>query len=249
MKKIIIIVSILISVSYLSYSQETVLYKDLVELKSGMKFYGSLLEYNVGGQLRLKLANGSTLIFADSTVRQIEIYNPKVKKTEDYSLKNNVFFNYITTKIIGSGSNLSGLVKSGLGLEYALEYRFNNYASLGMGTGIETYNYGFEELFVPLYIDFISILKEQMVSPFIRFQGGYSMLIAKSDNVIDAAGGAMINPAIGLKFQGNYNLNYTFDINFKYQDAKFTYRSTWGNQIFNRDVSLMRLMFRFGLMF
>jgi hypothetical protein len=249
MKKKIIILSILISICYLSYSQIAPLYKDLIELKSGMKFYGSLLEYNDGGQVKLKLANGSILIFEDSTVSQIEIYNPKVKRTEEYSLKNNVFYSYLNVKIIGAGTNLDELVKSGLGLEYSLGYRFNNYASMGLGTGVESYNYGFEEYFIPLYVDFISILKEQIVSPFIHIQGGYSMLIAKSDNVIDAAGGIMFNPAIGLKFQGNYNLNYTFDINFKYQDAQFTYRNTWGNQIYNRDVSLMRLMFRFGLMF
>jgi hypothetical protein len=214
-----------------------------------MKFYGSLLEYNVGGKLRLKLANGNILIFDDTTVSQIEIYSPRVKSPKEYSLKNNVFFHYLTMKLIGTGSDLSGLLKSGLGMEYAIGYRFSNYVSLGLGLGVESYNYGYGEFFFPFYVDFISIRKEQIVSPFIRIQGGYSMIKATANNVIDAAGGVMFNPAIGLKFQGSYNLNYTFDINFKFQDAKFTYRSTWGNQIFNRDVSLMRLMFRFGLMF
>lgn len=249
MKKIIFIVFFVLNNILLIYSQPTTSYKDMIQLKNGSTLYGSLLEYNIGGQVKLQLLNGSILTFEENIIDRIEIFNPKSKKTEEYNLKNNVFYSYLNVKIIGAGSNLDELVESGLGLDAAIGYRFNNYASLGIGSGVESYNYGFGELIVPLYIDYITIFRKQNVSPFFRIQSGYSLVYTGSDNVIDAAGGAMLNPAFGLKFQGNYNLNYTFDINFKYQNAKFTYRSTWGNQIFNRDVSLMRLMFRFGLMF
>ena len=98
-------------------------------------------------------------------------------------------------------------------------------------------------------MDFTSFFKKSPVSPFFRLQGGYSMLYTNSDNVIDKSGGIMMNPAFGLKIQGAYGINYTFDINFKYQEAKFTYRGQWGNQIFNREVKFQRLLFRFGMFF
>lgn len=241
--------SICIFFAFSLLSQSETSYKDLIVLKNGSKLYGSLIEYKVGGDLKLRLENGSILTFNDESVSKVEIYNSSSKFKRDYAFESNTFYNVFGIKII-PGSNIdTGSPRLGMGLEYGLVFRFNNYASLGGGVAAEYYNYGFNEFFFPVYMDFMSFLKKSPVSPFLRLQAGYGLLHTNSDNIIDKAGGLMLNPAFGFKLQGSYGINYTLDVNFKYQDAKFTYRGQWGNQIFNRDVSFQRLLLRFGIIF
>ena len=50
------------------YSQNRDTYNDLIELKNGSKLYGSIIDYRVGGQVQIKLENGSILTFNDDVV-------------------------------------------------------------------------------------------------------------------------------------------------------------------------------------
>lgn len=231
------------------FSQNEMHYKDLIILKNGSKLYGSIIDYKIGGELKLKLENGSILTFSEEVVTKIEIYSQEQKSKREYTLKPNTFYNSFGIKLIPGSNIYSDNPRLGMGLDYSFGYRVNDYASLGCGAGAEYFNYGFNEFFFPFFMDFFSFLRKSPISPFFRFQGGYGLLFTNSDNIIDKAGGLMINPAFGFKFQGSYDINYTLDINFKYQEAKFTYRGQWGNQIYNRDVTFQRLLLRFGIIF
>ena len=248
MKSILLVITC-IFFTFNLFSQNEPSYKDLIILKNGSKLFGSIIEYKVGGEVKLMLENGSIVAFNDEAISKIDIYSPTSRSKREYTFESKIFYNLFGIKIIPGSNIYSDNPRLGMGLEYTFGYRFNNFASLGGGMGAEYFNYGFNEFFFPVYMDFMTFLRKSPVSPFLRFQIGYGLLHTNSESIIDKAGGLMLNPAFGFKFQGGYGINYTLDINFKYQDAKFTYRGQWGNQIFNRDVSFQRLLLRFGIIF
>jgi hypothetical protein len=60
----------------------------------------------------------------------------------------------------------------------------------------------------------------------------------------------MINPALGIRFTGDSDVNYTFDLNFKYQKANFVVNSSnWRFQISYIDIIFRRFSIRFGVLF
>jgi hypothetical protein len=248
MKRIITAIFFVL-IAFTLYSQNRDTYNDLIVLKNGSKLYGSIIDYRVGGQVQIKLENGSILTFNDDVVTKIEIAGKNTKAEREYQFSTSTIYHNFGIKIIPGNDVISDEPRYGTGLEYNIGYRFSNLALLGGGIAAEYFNYGFNEFFFPVYMDFTSFFRKSPVSPFFRLQGGYSMLYTNSDNVIDKTGGIMINPALGIKFQGNYGINYTLDVNFKYQQAKFTYLGTWGNQVFNREVNFQRLLLRFGMLF
>ncbi|MBK7095443.1 MAG: hypothetical protein IPH57_10490 [Saprospiraceae bacterium] len=247
--KIFLSATLFVLYAVVLFSQNEPSYKDMIILKNGSKLYGSIIDYRVGGEVKLRLENGSLLTFTDDVVSKIEIYSPTSKNTRPFNIESNTIYHAFGIKLIPGSNIYSDNPRLGMGLEYSLGYRFNNYASLGGGAGAEYFNYGFNEFFFPVFMDYMTFLRKSPISPFLRLQAGYGLLHTNSDNIIDKAGGLMFNPAFGFKFQGGYGINFTLDINFKYQEAKFTYRGQWGNQIYNRDVTFQRLLLRFGIIF
>lgn len=232
------------------YAQTESEYRDLVVLKNGSKLYGSLIDYKPGEALVLKLKNGSVLSFNDDYITKVEVYSGTVKSKTEYSFNTGAIYHSLGLKSIPGGSRYQEYPSLGLGFQYSIGYSFSNLFFLGAGLGVDHYNYGFDEVFFPVFIDFSSYFRKKPVSPFIRFQGGYSMIYSKNENLIDKAGGLMMNPAIGLKFQGKYGINYLFDIGLKYQDAKFTFfdQWRWGGTV-NRELTFLRTTLRFGILF
>lgn len=250
MKKIFTILTIVLFTLQLN-AQNKELYKDKVSLVNGSILYGQILNYKIGDKVELKLLNGSILNFEDTFVKKIEIYSPgSNKEKKEYNFKSNTIYSYFGFKIMpGNYENLN-VPKSGIGIDYSLGYRTNEYVSIGVGVSVETYNYGFGEFLIPIYLDYISFLKKKNISPFLRLQAGYGFVYSTGDNVIDSNGGLMVNPAIGIRFTGNSDVNYSFDLNFKYQKANFVVNTTnWRSQISYIDIIFRRLSFRFGVLF
>ena len=255
MKQVIIFLLMIISIVQLN-AQKKEYYKDIVYLKNESKIYGQLLDYKIGEKVEIKLSNGQILTFPDNVVQKIVIYSPEIKEKKErflnYEFKDKVFYNNFGFKMIGGASSTGyrNIYRNGFGLEYNLGYRYNHYLSVGLGAAIENYNYGLEELFYPVYFDFMSFYSKSKISPFFRFQIGYGFVTTKKNINIDNDGGIMINPAFGIKYPASDKLNYMFDINFKYQKAYFVYRfNERSSQIAYRDVIFRRIAFRFSIMF
>jgi len=228
-------------------------YRDLVVLKNGSKIFGELIDYQVGQSVIVKLKNGSVLTFNEDFVTHVEVYTGKEKHKSEYSFKTSDVYHGLSISTMPGGSRYQDYPALGFGVQYSAVYSFSNLAILGAGLGIDYYDYGFDEIFFPFFLDFSSYMIKKPVSPFFRFQGGYSMIYSKNENLIDKTGGLMMNPAVGLKLQGKYGINYMFDIGFKFQDAKFTYRNNvgwwWPPGIVNREMRFIRTTLRFGILF
>lgn len=258
-KKIFILLFILISIS--SYSQNNEVYKDKIILKNGYVFVGMLIDYNPGQNVNLKLKNGNTITLNEDEVKNIIMYDENSsdndkkhkKKTKiEYSFKSNTFYNNIDLTIIPSSNTnrYNESINPGIGINYTLGYRYNNFVNIGLGTGLHNYYYGFDEVFIPFYFDYQSYLLKEKVAPYIRFQGGYSTLVSSDSELLDKSGGAFYTAALGFKFQKTKKLNFTMDFAFQSQHSQFVYFNYWTtSSTTTREVIFKKIVLRFGLLF
>jgi len=216
---------------------------DRIILKNGSIINGQLLDYNYGRTVKFQIENGGILSFPDSVVRKVET---NYKKTMKYKSKldEKGFYCYIGFKYLPGASEYYYKNSNGLGIDYTLGYKSNDNYAIGIGVSLENYNYGYDAFFVPVYLDFMSYSPHENVSPFIRFQSGYGFVHAPKDKATKSTGGLMLNPAFGLRFFGNY----TLDFNFKYQKATFETRIDNINKR-TKDIVFRRFSIRFGVIF
>jgi len=231
------------------HAQNNYKYRDKLILKNGNKIIGQLIDYKYGDKITIQLISGSTLIFPDSIIEKLETFSSKPEK--NYNFKPKGIYYYFGFNFIPNGGSEFSIPSSGLGVEFATGYRFNQYFSTGLGFGVETFNEGFGEFFFPVYIDFISFLKKSYVSPFIRLQAGYSFIKTTNEYISESNGGVLLNPAFGIRFSAKKSVDYTLDVNFKYQKANFVYHQTnrWNPITSYRDVIFRRFSLRFGILF
>lgn len=234
-----------------TYAQTEPEYKDLIILKNGSQIYGELIDYQAGESVVVKLKNGSVLSFGEDFVTRVEVYAGKEKHKTEYSFKTHEVYHGFNVNTMPGGNKYQDYPTLGFGMQYSAGYSFSNFAIVGAGLGIDYYDYGFDEIFFPFFIDFSAFIRKKPNSPFARFQLGYSTVYSKNENLIDKAGGFMMSPSFGLKFQGKYGINYLFDIGLKYQGAKFTFSDQWwwNSAVVNRDIKLIRTTLRFGILF
>ena len=132
MKQTIIFLLMLFSIVQLN-AQNKEYYKDVVYLKNESKIYGQLLDYKIGDKVQIKLSTGQILTFPDNVVQKIEIYSPEIENRNqrvlDYKFKDGVFYNNFGIKMISGVSSIENrsIFRNGLGIEYSMGYRYNNY--------------------------------------------------------------------------------------------------------------------------
>ena len=71
--KIFLSATLFVLYAVVLFSQNEPGYKDMIILKNGSKLYGSIIDYRVGGEVKLRLENGSLLTFTDNVVSKKEI--------------------------------------------------------------------------------------------------------------------------------------------------------------------------------
>lgn len=215
---------------------------DKVILKGGSIIYGQLIDYKYGESIKFKMEDGSIISFPDSVIQNVETnINHHILPNSKIDKKG--LFSYIGFKIL-PGKNNYYTSNNGLGIEYTLGYRKSDYFSLGLGLGVETYNYGYDEVIIPVFLDFMSYSNKGTINPFLRFQVGYGFIDVPKDKATSSNGGLMLDPAFGVRLWGNY----TFDFNFKYQKAYINDNSK-PNRNSSKDITFMRFSFRFGVIF
>ena len=253
MKQFLVLIFILVATVNL-FAQNTKGTKDMVILKDGSILYGKILDFEIGGNVELKLISGRVLTFSSNEIKKIELNsNEKEIPKANYTFKNEVFYNNFNLKLISGSSTANSNIsvfRFGIGMDYSFGYRYNDFLSIGLGTGIETYGYGLKEVFSPIYFEYIGFLKKSDVCPFVRLHGGYGFVTAAGDNVIDKSGGINYSAGFGIKYPAFESMSYVFDISFNYQKANFVYHTnSWSEQISYRDVIFRRISLKFGILF
>lgn len=248
-----IIISLILSISFLLQAQEQRIHYDVVYLKNGSEFRGELLEYQPD-YVKLKALGGRELTFQQKQIKKIvqEPIRSNWKERKPYEFKERGIYK----AVLGSANfgtfawNDDGA--NGLGFKGIVGYQWNRWIGAGIGIGIENYYLNQGETVYPIFAEIRGYLRKQNVSPYYSFSGGYSFTIKNEEaGITDASGGYLLHPALGIRFGGSANANFTVDAGLQFQKASFTraFNGWNGPETSEHRMLYQRLAIRLGMLF
>lgn len=246
---------------------------DRVTLISGTTFVGRLGGKKEKGEAVLSLDGGGTLVLLTSEIRKVErsvISAPKVSPRKAPEIKNEAAFRAEAEKLLPSETpyqfrekgwynasyfvGLNGWLEDdyqlGLGLHTVFGYQFNRWLGVGAGTGVDAYSFDRDEVLIPVFLEVRGYATSAKTAPFYSLNAGYGFAFKNEDQfVVDAEGGLMIHPAIGLRFGADPDVNVIFDIGYRFQWATYQRELEFSGIRERREINFRRVALRFGLLF
>ncbi|MEZ4992381.1 MAG: hypothetical protein R2824_18295 [Saprospiraceae bacterium] len=232
---------------------------DIVFLKDGSIFRGTVLEYHPDGSIRLQTKAG-VLDVNHTDIRKLvqEPLDPQFfaalrhqKKEKVYAFREHGFYFTTLFGLLPGGGEYRSEV--GMTLQASFGHKFSRYLGLGGGISLDGYpNSAGGENILPLFLEARGYLQKKNRSPYWSLAGGYGFpLRASSDNqeVRRFEGGLMLHPAVGYRLGADKGLNVVIDIGYKFQKALTEREFLSTGEILLRDVLYRRLCIRIGVAF
>lgn len=222
----------------------------VVYLKDGSQIEGYVTKWDYQTSLFMKTTGGSIFEFpADKIDKVVQRSLVNINSGPSYTF--NESGQYYSWRVQGIIGNDGARQKEtpGYGFSFLAGYRLNRFLGAGIGIGYDKFVNDTAEEVIPVFAEIsgFGIPKNTSVS--------YSLGIGYSfarDNVeagiVDAKGGLLIYPAVGLRF-GEGKLKYTIDLGYKFQKTQFTFRNVWeGSTLHEQRLTYKRLTLRFGIL-
>lgn len=226
--------------------------EDVVKLKNGSIIRGKLLEPEADSIIKIETEGRNVFVFGSSEVRNISkepipfLYKKSgyIFEMEVGMLSGRTFSNTWWPRQSRPVTNFTMQIVNG--------YQFNPYLSLGVGVGLDTYP---ESTITPLFLRAEGNFFKSRVTPIYILDTGYGFYSKLFNASIDGngtrfRGGAMINPALGIRVHlGKYS---SFFVSSGYRMQ--TYHSniamfgTPGDRMENK-ITYKRLSLRMGFSF
>ena len=220
----------------------------IIHLKSGTKVKGEVAEWKYGEYIIINMPWGSRMELPENQIKKIIQVGTNISNDVSYNFKEKGFYFSAKGQVItgNEGNRAKGVY--GFGLSVSGGHRIHRLLGIGGGIGFDKYIWDSAEELIPLFAEISGYLTPSHTSIFYNIQTGYSF--AQSDNdylLLDAKGGFMIYPSIGIRF-GKEVTKFTLDVGYKFQNAQFTYRDIWtATTRSEQDVLFKRLCIRFGI--
>ena len=240
MKKILVLVAAFI----LTISASGQKNRDKIQLKNGSMIYGQVVPLE-SGDIQIKSA-GNIWVFKNSEVETI-IYGYKKTKNVDEELElSKIEIHSEVGVLAGNGGNPQS---APFIFQTSVNYNVNKNLSLGLGSGIEYLN----ETYLPVFANIEYKLRNTKFSPYAFVQAGYVFSVDESrtqgDYIVpyyyyysssfyypgpwynsadmDAKGGLLINPGIGIRTMFSENFGMSFSFGYRYSGLKYTGESDY----------------------
>ena len=227
---------------------------DVIYLKDGSEFRGELLEYQPT-YIKIKALGGKKIVFERTEVEKIiqepiQIVSKGNKKS--YAFKEQGLYQAVFASFLPGTAAWNDDFAEGFGFRGVVGKQWNRWIGTGIGLGIENYYPTQGETVYPLFLELRGYLAAQNVAPYYTLAGGYSFTIKNEEaGIVDAKGGYLLHPAVGLRFGGSAKTNFTLDVGIQLQKATFTRGgNTWrGAETQEYQMLYKRLAIRLGMLF
>lgn len=236
-----------------------------IYLYDGSIYIGKIMEVVPNTSMRVQLGDSSSLNIQYANIKKIIQTDNIGKQRVDhpkYEFSEKGFYNVSYVSITG-GSGIEGMSNIGFGLSSSFGYMFNKYFGLGVGLGIDKfdavnlkdgyqyyYNY-IESPFTntyPLFIEARGYFYGDMNAYYYSFNAGYGFVNKNEDiSVLDAHGGMMYYPAIGIRFGGKKHFNFCMDFGVKFQKADFVVQNFFESGTDHYYLNYKRFILRLGI--
>ncbi len=232
----------------IAFAQKTK--SDVIYLKNGSIINGQIISALPAGQVKIKTKDNSLWVFESA---QIDSISKSVSGLKQLHSGN---FTIAEAGVLAGNSDnqyhapFSFMIISGR--------QFGNRFSVGAGTGVEF----FSETYLPVVADLRYYFNRQGVQPFLGIQGGYSFALDKPDEQfvyqtggmwpqpsgtpleLEAKGGLLLNPSLGISTSLNQNLALTFSAGYRIMRHQYCREDNY-----SIDVDYNRLSLKIGLLF
>lgn len=228
---------------------------DVIHLKNGSTFEGTIVEYQQGAALLLRLNAGAEIEFREEEISRIEQglvpdgaepEEPPPALAEPNTLREKGVFN--ATCFSALSGSAEGRFQLGLGLHNVTGYQFHRLFGLGLGFGVDTYSIEGGETLFPVFGEARGYLSGNAISPYYSGSLGYGFAFRNSDERINkASGGSFFRAALGLRLSAGDSANVLADIGYQHQEAFFERRTAFQNEIEEKRLMFNRIVIRVGL--
>lgn len=236
--------------------------KGYVCLKNGTVFKGKYIYSSTLDKVRV-ITGKTSRVFNVLDVEMISRSKPDGKLIYDdndsgFPLSTKKFFNLTEIGVlVGNPDNKKD---APFIFHSSLNYNFDKKFSAGFGLGVEFLN----ETYMPVTLNVMYRLKNSKISPFVMLQGGYEIPIdgsritynkvipqdflwnsywtGNSQEKLDAKGGFLFNPSIGLLLHLNSNVGLNMSVGYRYNRLNYS-----ADKDYKLDVDYNRLMFKLGI--
>ena len=264
MIKFILIILFISEFTFLVYGQKNEV-ASKVFLNDGSIYIGRILDVVTDKSIRLQLNDGIVISISYSNIKKIIQSDDAGKQRVEhraYEFREKGFYN-VNYASITSGSGIEGMSTIGFGLSSSFGYMFNKYFGLGLGIGIDKfdvmnlknsnsyyYNY-IESPFTntyPLFIEARGYFYGKMNAYYYSFNAGYGFVNTNEEfSILDAHGGMMYYPAIGIRFGGKKHFNFCIDFGVKFQKADFVVQNFFESGTDHYFINYKRFILRLGI--
>ena len=231
------IIIALVFFASIGYAQEPKLV-DAVILNDGSKIVGQLQNADSVNAVRiLTNFNGEMTISLSEIKRIYPGYTPDQEFVEEVG---DLDFSF-------EGAVLTNDEHLSPSMQIALHKYVTRYIAVGLGTGINIYNYTNEQMNFPLFVSARAFLSSNRTKPYFEVNAGYGFTSKNEEiGITDATGGIVFNPKFGIRI-GKDDIKVALFTGFKFQKSTYIYQG-WGGE-YNQKINHRRIEFGLGIHF
>ena len=241
-RSLMIALGVMVSMALNAQSLETV---DLIKTKAGSVWKGTITEITDDGYYLVQTLSGLELRLHESSILTVrQMWTNGLRPKKEYKFAESGIYH-----AIGFGMNASSFAP-GLGLTYAIGYRFKPVIGVGIGTGLQGYDIGWGKNVIPVFAEARGYFLRKKTSPYYAVRGGYGFGLRNQLNgITEASGGVMFNPEVGVRFGGGSEVSYFMGVGVLLQKASFTQNWEWEQGTNTENYTFRRLELKFGIVF
>lgn len=218
---------------------------DRVVTKGGSVWKGTITEITSDGYYVLETISGLNLRIHESAIKNIrQHWAGDAKYKRPYIFKETGFYQTVELSIVGNAN------AGGLSATYSAGHRFSRWLGVGGGVGITGFNLGLGKNVIPLFVEARGFFLQKKVSPYYAVRVGYGFALKNAtNNIIEAKGGYLFNPQVGVRFGGGSNVSFYTGIGLHVQRASYTSSWTFNEEVIVDNYLFKRLELKFGITF
>ncbi|GAA5221377.1 hypothetical protein [Membranihabitans marinus] len=225
--------------------------QDLVKitLSSGKTYKGKLLSIDsLGEKVYIETKKQLSLGLPQELIEDMKVMTSFDERRPGLTrLKNHLDIggeiNYNTNTVGPQNGRLNGI-----SVQLRMAYSLNQHWSLGLLTGMDSYNADYSEYLIPILFSTTYYIRPYEMSPFLRINAGYSLGVQYQDShLLDHKGGMTLRPGLGLRLPSWQGLSAELGLGMQWQQNEFA--TVKGNQISRFDLTYKRLVMSLGLNF
>ncbi|MBT8221448.1 MAG: hypothetical protein KJP00_16590, partial [Bacteroidia bacterium] len=255
---ILLLVIILVSTQVVSGQQQKVKEDTrAVYLKNGSVLIGVVETYNYGEPVRIRMSDGGAIEIPYDQIESVSRVKKKALRHKG-TIKDSPHKPYIFNEegwhysgdigALEGGGNFNGGLH--LSINLGAIYHFNKYLGIGLHSGFESYDIGYNQNIIPVYLTIQGYAFSKKISPTYSVGLGYGIALQPEDSNTNSEGGLLFYPKIGLRLGGGDSANIHIFSGLKIQDLRVDYEFFEGSEEFLiQERTLKRIIIGIGVIF